>query len=232
MIDLKKVKAFWDGRSSLYQDVAFESIVNLEHDSEMLKIKISAETDKVFSWLSDLKNKSILDLGAGVGQWSFRFTDKGAKQVVAVEYSADLVRIGREEARQRNYQNVEFVISNAEDFHTTQIFDVIFISGLCVYLNDEQISLLVNNLKYFSDKHSSIILREGTGVNQRFEITNKYSENLKTEYSAVYRTTEEYITIFKDAGFHLIRNENMFPEGHSLNKYPETRLHIFQFEKI
>jgi len=54
---------------------------------------------------------------------------------------------------------------------------------------------------------------------------------LKTNYSAIYRTKEEYAEIFEGIGFRLLKDSNMFEEGCCLNKFPETRLRIFKFEK-
>jgi hypothetical protein len=36
--------------------------------------------------------------------------------------------------------------------------------------------------------------------------------------------------MFAAAGFSIVRDENMFEEGSPLNKYPETRLRIYQFK--
>jgi len=52
---------------------------------------------------------------------------------------------------------------------------------------------------------------------------------LETTYSAIYRTREELIEIFKKIGFQLIKDEDMFPEGSVLNKFPNTRLRIYKF---
>lgn len=232
MLNESKVKKFWDNRSALYNKLPFESIVNMEHDPELLKIKVQDETTKVFSWLPSLKGKSILDLGAGVGQWTFRFHEHGASRIVAVEYSEPLVEIGRLEAQSRQAENIEFIVSGAEDFISNERFDVIFISGLFVYLNDRQVETLISNLKNVVHEGTIIMLRDGTGLVERYEINNQFSELLQTEYSALYRTAQEYKAIFKRVGFDTYKDENIFPEGHVLNKYPETRLRLYYFGKI
>lgn len=229
MINPNKVKEFWDSRAEFYQKVAIESVANLEHDPENLKLKIDDETKKVFSWLPDLAGKSILDLGAGVGQWSFRFVERGAGSVTAVEYAAGLVEIGQAEAKARDFYQVEFVNSAAEKFSTDKKFDLIFISGLFVYLTDEQASELLTKLRSFLSADGLLLLRDGTSIETRYEIDDRFSEHLGQNYSANYRTAKEYIKAFCDADFELIKDENMFDEGHPLNKYPETRLRLFLF---
>jgi cyclopropane fatty-acyl-phospholipid synthase-like methyltransferase len=230
MIEKEKVKRFWDARANNYKSLPFESIVNLEQDADNLELKIRLETEKVFSWLPVIKGKTILDLGAGVGQWSFRFVDNGAISIVAVEYSEPLVEIGRKEALFRGFKNVEFVVSPAEKFMPTGTFDIIFISGLFVYMNDDQATELMTNLMKPCRKESVILLRDGTGINGRHEINDRFSEHLNVHYSATYRTRNEYCEMFNNAGFSLVKDENMFEEGCVLNKYPETRLRIYLFK--
>ncbi|WP_323018057.1 hypothetical protein [Castellaniella sp.] len=75
------------------------------------------------------------------------------------------------------------------------------------------------------------MLRDGMGVAGRHEINDRFSEHLKEQYSATYRTRDEYVRQFESVGLSLLRDENMFLEGHPLNKYPETRLHLFLFER-
>ncbi len=231
MLDPSSIKSFWDNRSNTYKKIPFESIANLEQDPYNLELKIKEEKSKIFNWLPDIKDKNILDLGAGVGQWAFRFAEKKPRKITAVEFSENLALIGQNEAKRLGIENINFVVSPAESFNIQELFDIIFISGLFVYLNDDQAETLVANLKYLSDKKSVILVRDGTSVNTRYEINNKFSEHLQEKYSATYRTVAEYIDLFNKNEFKLIKDKNMFPEGHPLNKYPETRLRLFLFRK-
>lgn len=228
MIDRDKVKAFWDARADTFGTLDFNSIANLEQDPDNLALKVKLESEKVFRYLPSVAGTTVLDLGAGVGQWAFRFVEKGAARVTAVEYSASLAEIGRREAQHRGATNLEFVVSAAEDYASRTAFDIIFISGLFVYLNDDQALRLTANLAKLCRASTRVILRDGTAVATRYEIDNRFSEHLQTHYSAIYRTAEEYKVLFAKHGFQLLRHENMFEEGCPLNKYPETRLRIYE----
>ena len=61
----------------------------------------------------------------------------------------------------------------------------------------------------------------------RYEIINKYSEALKTYYSALHRSREESLDLFRDIDFEVLRDEDMFEEGSPLNKWAETRLRLY-----
>ena len=231
MIDANKVKAFWENRAKKMGELAFESIVNLEQDKHALAEKIRVETKNVFDLLGDVTDKTIVDLGAGIGQWAFRFHEKGAAHVTAVEYAGGLVQIGKEEASRRGVENLEFIESPAEKFVSDRTFDIVYISGLFVYLNDDQVAEMMPHIKNMVEpSKSTVLLRDGTGVQGRHEINQQMSDHLGTEYSAVYRTHDDYLELFSDIGLTCLHDQNMFPEGHSLNKYPETRLRLYKFE--
>lgn len=232
MIDSEKVNDFWEKRALVLGNVEFESIANLEENHDDLLLKIKDETSKIFGWLPNIKNLKILDLGAGVGQWAFRFAELEAKHVYAVERSSGLVKIGRNEISKRSLNNISFIECAAEDFSTHETFDLVFISGLFVYLNPEQYNKILNNISNFLSQDGLLLIRDGMSIqNEQYEINNQYSEHLNTMYSAVYRTREEYISSIENNSFCLLHDENMFPEGHKLNKYKETRLHLFLFKK-
>ncbi|MEM6793433.1 MAG: class I SAM-dependent methyltransferase [Acidobacteriota bacterium] len=231
MIDKDKVKAFWDARAASYGELDFNSIANLEQDPSNLALKVCLENEKVFEYMGpDLTGRHVVDLGAGVGQWAFRFIERGAASVTAVEYSASLARVGRLEAERRGTENLEFVVSPAEEFRAEKTFDVVYISGLFVYMNDDQAELFTSGLPSLCRPKTLVLLRDGTGIAGRHEINDRHSEHLNTQYSATYRTAEQYEALFAEHGFSLERHENMFAEGSPLNKYPETRLRIYRFK--
>lgn len=229
-MDFGRVKRFWDDRADLYGRIPFESIGNLEHDQALAGRKVELETDKISKWLGPLKGHHILDLGAGVGQWSFRFALWGAGSILAVDYSLRLSLIAKKEAKSRKLSGIQFVVSPAESFLTEKSFDLIFVSGLLIYLSDTQIESLLSNIKRMCKRGGGrVMVRDGTGVTRRYEISDAYSEHLGDDYSAVYRTRDEYLGIFSKYGFELLADEDMFDDGSPLNKHGETRLRVYLF---
>lgn len=231
MIDPIKVRRFWEARGAEARTLAFESLGNLEQDREQLQRKIDEETTKVFAWLPELRDSTILDLGAGVGQWAFRFAERGARRVLAVEYAQAMADVGRAEGRRRGLDQVDYRIAAAEAFDTDETFDLVFISGLFLYLNDDQADALLARLHRFVKPGGLLMVRDGTGVACRHEIDDRHSEHLGARYSATYRTRDEYADAIGRCGFDLLKDETMFPEGHPLNKFPETRLRLFLFRR-
>jgi SAM-dependent methyltransferase len=230
MIDAGNVKRFWEARGNKLGEVPFESIANLEEDPQLLELKVQLEQERVLPLLPLSPQASLLDLGAGVGQWTFRFAPL-VRRVVAVEYSAPLAEIGRKEAVRRQAHNVEFIVSAAEAFESPERFDIVFVSGLFVYLTDAQCERLMSTLPRLLGPSGTLLLRDGTSIlpGRRHEIDHRFSQHLKEYYSAVYRTREEYIALFARAGLALVGDGQMFDESSPLNKYPETRLRYYVF---
>ncbi|MEO7412797.1 MAG: class I SAM-dependent methyltransferase [Opitutaceae bacterium] len=231
-IDPSKVKQFWERRGEKLGSVPFESIANLEEKPALLALKTKLEQECILPLLPLDRDATVLDLGAGVGQWTFRIAPR-VRRIVAVEYAESLAAIGRAEAEKREARNVEFVVSPAESFRADQPFDAVLISGLFVYLTDEQAARLMANLRGLVRPAGRLILRDGTSIQpQRHQIADRFSDILKAHYSAIYRTAGEYHALFAGAGFALAREGQVFPEGCELNKFRETRLRYYDFRPI
>jgi SAM-dependent methyltransferase len=229
-IDPTKVKNFWERRGEKLGQVPFESIANLEEKPELLELKTKLEQDCILPLLPLRLDAEILDLGAGVGQWTFRFAPH-VRRVVAVEYAESLAAIGRIEATKRGAENVEFMVSPAETYTSARPFDCVFISGLFVYLTDEQAARLMQNVRKLVKPRGTLVLRDGTSIlPHRHQIVDRFSDILKAHYSAVYRTAAEYQRLFADANFRLKQQGQVFPEECPLNKFSETRLRYYVFE--
>jgi len=234
-INEEKVKDFWNRRArkdSEKAELTNLGLNSLEEDA-LRELKIQLEQEKIFSYANLNKDMNVLDLGSGTGQWLCQFAPK-VNKIVAVDYSSEMIRQAKIKAKKKGIDNVIFYESPIQNYTNSESnfrYDLIFISGVLIYLNDEDLEKLVKNIKLYSKKGTNLVLRDGTGILGRYCINDKYSEDLKAHYSAIYRTREEYIHAFEKGGFSLIKDEYMFPEDSKLNKFPETRLHLYKFKK-
>jgi len=143
---------------------------------------------------------TVLDLGSGIGYWAEHFAEHFAK-VVAVEASAPL----HDALKQRcaSYANVETVQGDVMLFEPDGRFDLVFLGGLLMYLNEADVVSLLQKLVRSLQPGGIIVCRETTvrqGVVTR-----------DGEYQAVYRSVATYTRIIKESGLSVVKVERNTP---------------------
>lgn len=226
----KSIKEFWDKRAEKFSFDGSLSATNLEENNELQQDKLEIEREKIMSLIALKHTHKCLDLGCGVGAWS-ELLSKNVEKVVAVDYSQKMIDLAKSRLIDQGISNIEYYCNDAAKFEYDEDFDVIFISGLLLYMTDDQVDHLSIKINSYSKEGTTLIVREPTGVENRHLIINNFSEILKTKYSALYRTRNELVSIFESSGFKLKMDDNMFVDGSPLNKWRETRLRVYVFEK-
>jgi|TARA_B110001469_G_C9595211_1_gene295527 2-polyprenyl-3-methyl-5-hydroxy-6-metoxy-1,4-benzoquinol methylase len=220
---------FWKEYSKR-EDLTLNSLMNLEADAEKSKTKFIYEKKRLESIFKYNPKWNLVDLGGGVGLWSEYFSEH-INKVTLVEREEKFIELAKQKI---NNKNIEIIHSDVVDFNAKEnSFDVVFISGVTLYLDDEYLLLLMNKVKNYLKPNGIFIHRDAYGINQKFLLDSKKSENLKLEYSAVYRTRTEYDNIFVNKNdFEKIYDEDMYPEETKLNVRRETKLRIAIYKNI
>lgn len=228
MIDRRDIKNFWEARGKKFA-APTEAMANLESSPELLSLKVAQEQNVVLPRLDLKPDMDVLDIGAGYGQWSMRFAPH-VRSVTAVEYADSMLRAGVEEAKSRNLANIHFIPSAAEDFIPEKNYQLVFISGLFLYLDDPQAEKVASMAMNALAPGGRLFLREAISMlDRRHVIENRWSTAMESNYSALYRLPEEFIQLFKK--LRLVERGHFFPDGSPLNKWKETRLHFYLFAK-
>ena len=142
---------------------------------------------------------AALDLGSGIGFWAEEFAARFS-HVVAVEASATLFHALRE--RSAPHANIRPVHGNVLAFEPDCPFDLIFLGGLLMYLNEADVIALLRRLVPFLKPGGMILCREST---VRGETQARHGD-----YQVVYRSVPDYRRVFRQCGLslrHLERNE-------------------------
>ncbi len=228
-INTFEVKKFWLQRSK--EQLPMDSLSCLENNPFLVKIKLFLESQKIRKYIQDLKGIHCLDLGSGTGYWS-RVLSQYFQHIDSVEYIKNFINLSQNEDKKQKINNIKYYNQSVNNFRSVKKYDMIFISGLFIYLTDYQIvNLFIQIIKY-SKKGTYIILRDGTSIlPHQYEFNSKYSHLLNSKYSAIYRTRQEYLHIFEQYGFKLIKDEDMFTNNILLNKFREKKLRIYLFQR-
>lgn len=231
MIDQESIKSFWQARGRI-QDMAPESLSNFEEDEGRLRNKIELETKAVMPLMELCPDCDVLDMGAGTGQWTLRFAPL-ARHVCAVDYEKNFLDLAVRRGAAMGLDNVEYIQSPVEEFIPPGKFHRVFFSGVLMYLNDKSVNKTLAHIRPCLHDSARVVLREPASIlGRRHEIDKKYSQALKCDYSAIYRTPAEFKSIMAKAGLRCLQDGQIFSEGSMHNKFPETRLWAYVFEPV
>ena len=224
-----QVKRFWENRAIIDDISRSESRVNFK-DAKLVDSYIESEISVISTEFALNENDILVDLGAGNGRWALYFAPKVSK-VTAVEYiksfTNDIVKL----AVERGFNNIEVINESSENFYRLNYADVIFVSGLLIYLDEEQYKNTLDNISKTVKQGGRLFMRETISVLKNEFIVDKYSEELGADYFSIYRTNEQHIEALKLRGFILQKSKPFFEDGSILNNRIETRLYYFIFIK-
>ncbi|MBP87347.1 MAG: hypothetical protein CMJ64_11605 [Planctomycetaceae bacterium] len=136
---------------------------------------------------------NVLDLGSGIGCWTEYFAQRFA-HVVAVEASTPLF-----EAMQRRCTplgSVKMIHGDVMLFEPDERYEVIFLGGMLMYLNEDDVIGLLRKLVPSLRPGGIILCRETTVL--------KGDLIRDGEYQAVYRSVENYQRIFSECGLSVV----------------------------
>jgi len=154
------------------------------------RYRLQKEIETISDWLGAVNDSGrVLDVGCGAGAWSEIFSQR-YKTVIGIEQSSLMLKAARE--RVASLPNVKILEGDGRHDLPEGSFDMIFLGGLCMYLNDDDLIELLHSLKNRLTEGGSIILREST-LHQGVYLA-------QGEYQAVYRSVNLYHQLFDDAG--------------------------------
>ncbi len=193
-IDDAAVKRYFNGAKG--GTAASVSMMAHEHNlpASAARYRLHKEIRTISDWLNAVPNSArVLDVGCGAGTWTEIFARR-YKAVIGIEQSRLMLKAAR--ARVAHLTNVKIIEGDGRHDLPEGSFDMIFLGGLCMYLNDPDVIKLLLSLKNRLIEGGSIILREST-VHQGVFLS-------QGEYQSIYRSVNRYRQLFDVAGsFHV-----------------------------
>ena len=152
--------------------------------------RLRKEIRTINDWLNSVcYSGRVLDVGCGAGTWTEIFAGR-YKTVTGIEQSSLMLKAARQ--RLSHIPNVKILGGDCRHDLPESSFDMIFLGGLCMYLNDNDVVALLSSLKNRLIEGGTIILREST-VHQGVSLS-------RGEYQAVYRSVNRYCQLFDSVG--------------------------------
>lgn len=151
----------------------------------------SFEQNKLLPLLGNVKNKKILDVGAGTGRLAIALDQQGA-EVTAIDVSSAMLNV----LRQKSGNNISTVVASAEKLpFESKAFDIVIAAFLVVHLKDPII---------FFDEVYRILKSEGiflvTNINQKEAPAIKTAEGI-IKITSYYHRPEKIIGMLEKLAF-------------------------------
>ena len=162
---------------------------NLPENS--VRYRLRKEIETIPDWLEAVPRAGrVLDVGCGAGTWTKIFADR-YDSVVGIEQSPSMVVAAQ--TLLAPCPSAKVVEGDIRKDLPEGPFDLIFLGGLCMYLNDLDVVAILRSLKDRLSSGASIVLRESTVPQGKMAA--------RGDYQAVYRNVSLYQDLFREAGF-------------------------------
>lgn len=235
-IDSNDVLDFFESRAT-DKNNSHHLVMTMYQSVELAIARDNHEKSLIIPKLQLSANSNILDIGCGNGRWYASLQDDKLFYT-GIDFSPSLIAIAKNKYIQNN--RCRFYVKKATDIHpeltanTGTPFTHIIISGVLLYLNDEEIVLLFQRLDKITQSGTIIYIREPIATESRLTLKEHWSEELQSQYSAIYRTSKELLSLLSLADnefpYEEIYSGHVFPEH--LNNRNETQQHYYILKKI
>ncbi len=233
-IEETKTKSFFSDRAKKYSsDNPYAVTMYQEDNPELVKQRNLAEIKKLAPIVNLDENSVVLDIGCGIGRWAdaIKSIDTGISAYYGIDFSEELIKIANDRNSDPKYVFQVGGVTDITRLFYDKKFNRIMMMGVAIYLNDDALAKGLSQIAEISDRSSTIVFREPIGIDNRLSLKDFYSEELQTEYNAIYRTKDELMTFYKEslinAGFKLAESGPMYEE--KLNNRKETTQWYFSF---
>lgn len=230
-INTKQIQDFYNKRAmdSTSEDIGIVLLGN--QDPDVLDQRNTYERDYILPMMNIGHETRVLDIGCGIGRWA-GFILPNCRFYCGVDFSPEMIRVAKQVCQEQggdsalNCMSAAEAISQGADFYGGR-FGIVIANQVFMYINDSDAEQMFRQLPNLLAEHSIIYLAEPVGLRERLTLNDFPSEALQTSYSAIYRTTDEYMELYAplfDEGFSVMKQE-FFPNIG--DNYSDTGRHYF-----
>ncbi len=219
-LDYDDTLAFFEGRADRADDLDRRTITMYQDGRAALAAaRDEREVRDVMPHLHlDEQRTRVLDIGCGVARWGGHLAGRVAGYL-GVDFSPGLVRLANEDlaVAYPGGTGTATVLSATEldrgDL-ADDAFDLVIVSGVMVYLNDEDCAAMLGNVARLVAPGGQVYIREPMARSERLTLCGHWSDELAADYSAVYRSVATYDRLFADhlVGFNRTNGFELAPE--------------------
>jgi len=202
-LDQDQVRDFFESRGKGIDPASpITSILYQDKHPEVARERDLHESRKVVPLLRLGGAERVLDLGCGIGRWAGHLGSQ-VEGGLGLDVSESLIEFAR---TQRFGAPWRFEVLSADElspertaaFGFAEPFDLVVVSGVCIYLNDDMLDRMLGGVASVTHAGSTLYIREPVGRGERLTLDGFWSE-LGDRYSAIYRTIDDYVDRLRTA---------------------------------
>jgi SAM-dependent methyltransferase len=231
-IDSENVRNFWNNTAK--KDTSLKSVLlGYDFGENSADLHNQKEAKLVLDFIRNSK-KSILDIGCGIGRWAYNLKPI-IKAYDGIDFSEEFVKAANNDFE--DFEEIHFYCMSAVNIDTTKLlknYDVVIVSEVSMYINDEELHKLYGYINKFTGNGSLLYIQDTTSLLEtRLTLKDFDSKELKTRYNVIYRTKTEYETLFGKylPEFKLIRNGTELLLDKNSGARDETNARYWCFRK-
>lgn len=236
-IDYQKTKDFFKKRAAKFsQDNPYSVTMYQDNNKELVRERNQKEIEKLCPLLCLDSDSKVLDVACGIGRWADSLPEN-IREYCGVDFSRELIAIANQRNNRAHFHFYEGAANEIESVlrvNEKGKFNTILLVGILIYLNDNELGGTLEQIERICEKHAVICIREPVGIKGRLTLKDFYSDELKDNYNAIYRTRRELQQYFDNTliqkGFK-VRQEGFLFDEDKLNNRKETAQYFYILER-
>lgn len=235
-VDYNETHKFFEKRAVKFNEFKpYITTMYQDNNPEIVEERNKKEMEKLLPLLELDESSKVLDIACGIGRWSDAI-QQNINEYCGVDFSSELIKIAQERNTLKNRSFLVGTANNIEKLLQSNFkgfYDTVLLIGILIYLNDADVKETLNQVERCCKDHAIICIREPVAICERLTLKNYYSEELKDNYNAIYRTEDELKNFFKillDKGFEITEKGYLYEED-KLNNRKETFQYYFIFQR-
>ena len=207
-IEYDKVKTFFNNRYD--KGLEDDLLIGIYEDKEIAE-KRNQEQGELMLETVDFTNKKVLEIGCGGGRYAEFIHDK-CSEYLGIDYTEKHIESAN---KNYNFENCKFQVMSAVDLHVEEFlvqppFDIILISQVLLFINDDDLTKMINDLNELTTDNKQVFITETTAHDSRLTLKDFYSDSLDEDYNAIYRTKEDFLNFFSKFNCEEVVTYDMF----------------------
>lgn len=227
-LDPEKVKDFFNRRAEKYdRENPYITTMYQDKHKELADERNRLETEKIGHFIALTGKEKILDLGCGIGRWSDALGGR-FESYLGIDASEELINIAVQ--RHSGNDKIHFrrgdLSELSKSIEPEKKFDRILLVGVLMYCNDSVLGDMFSRIAEYAGEKAKIIVREPIALGERLTLKDFYSDELGSDYNAIYRTYDEIMAYMEP---HLLDSFFIEDEGFLFSEKMNNRAETAQY---